>query len=146
MGQSTCGLKRKRGDARGQSHRVYPNAGLVPNSFTGPRWAVSLTLTARARTLNQTMPIGISPVGDQAPAYGAVPIEQRRIRTLHQVPCQRAGAVRRIEPTLRLHDYAPVQALAGFGVEPRHDPIRTTRWPSHPNGGVVLPAEPAHAR
>ena len=92
------------------------------------------------------MPIRIDAVGEQTPPDGAVRFEERRIRTLHQVPHQRPRAARRIEPTLRLHDYAPVQALAGFGVEPRHDPIRTTRWPSHPNGGVVLPAEPALAR
>jgi hypothetical protein len=106
-----------------------PHAGLVPNCFTSPQWAASLTLTARARSLNQAMPIGISPVGDKAPSYRAVPIEERRI-----------------EPTLSLHDHTPAQALAASGVEPRHEPFRTTRSGSHPSGGVVLRALPAHAR
>src|SRR5215469_16809492 len=97
---------------------VRPVAVSVPEArpfrvvSTMSRSARSLARTARTAAVNQAMPIRIGAVGKQTPADGAVRIGERRIGTLHHVPRQRSRTPGRIEPTLRLHDYAPAQALA----------------------------------
>ena len=67
------------------------------------------------------MPIGISPVSDQSATDGTVPVQERRIGALDQVPRQRPSAARWIEPALRLHDDTPSQTLAEFANKSRHD-------------------------
>src|SRR5262245_34790264 len=90
--------------------------------------------------MKQTMPVGISPIRKQASAHGAVRGGERRIGTLHQVPCQQSCAARRIEPTLRLHDDAPSQALAGFSTKSSHDSLGMTRRAYQLVGGAVRAA------
>ena len=115
---------------------MYLSHAPDPNGFKNVRMSHSSALlarTARTSAVDQAMPIGIGAVGEQTSANGAVRIEEGGIRTLHQMPRQGSCTARRIEPTLRLHDDAPAQALAGSGVESRHGPFRLTRRAPQPS-------------
>ena len=67
---------------------MYLIHGPVPNYSAVGSMAV-LPFAARAGAVNQAVPVWVDPDCHQVPACGTVPVEQRGISTLHQVPGQR---------------------------------------------------------
>jgi len=86
-----------------------------------------LPFAARAGTVDQAVPVWVGPVCHQALACVTVPVEQRGISTLHQVPGQRPDTTRGIESTLSMHDDAPAQPRAEVGTKSRHAATPKTR-------------------